>query len=379
MELLLILTYTAFCYAVFKIFRIPVNQWSLATAALGGIIGIVLLLLLMNYNHPYTANARIYFAVTPILPGVRGRVVEVPAEANVPLRQGDVLFRIDPKPYQYVVDQKRALLAESEQNVKRLRAAYEEATAAAERAKSQVALAQQNFDRQQELFSRNVIAKATLDTFARNLEVSTQTWEAAKAAQESAQLAYSVNVDGVNTTVARLRAELDDALYDLEQTAVRAPADGFVTQVALRPGVYAVPLPLRPAMVFVNSGERDRALGAAFQQNALQRVKAGDDAEVAFAAVPGQVFRAKVRLVLDAIGAGQLLAAGTLQDLGAAMEGGRAVAVIDVLDDVSEFQIPLGAAAGVAIYTHHWHHLSLLRKILLRMKSWQNYVFMEGH
>ena len=65
MDLLLILTYVALCYAIFKIFRIPVNQWSLATAALGGIIGIFLLLLLMNYNHPYSANARIYFSVTP--------------------------------------------------------------------------------------------------------------------------------------------------------------------------------------------------------------------------------------------------------------------------------------------------------------------------
>jgi multidrug resistance efflux pump len=380
MELLLILTYTAVCYAIFKIFRIPVNQWSLATAALGGIIGIALLLLLMNYNHPYTANARIYFAVTPILPGVRGRVVEVPVEANTPLKQGTVLFTIDPKPYEFVVQQKKASLIESEQNVKRLKASFEEASAATERAKSQVALAQQNFDRQEELFAKNVIAKATLETFARNLEVSTQTWEAAKSARESAQLAYSVNVDGVNTTVARLRAELGDALYDLEQTVVRAPGDGFVTQVALRAGVYVVPVPLRPAMVFVNSGERDRALSAAFQQNALQRVKAGDDAEVAFDAVPGQVFRARVRLVLDAIGAGQIAASGTLQDLGAQVDGGgRAVAVIDVLDDISGFQIPLGAAAGVAIYTHHWHHLSVLRKILLRMKSWQNYVFMEAH
>ena len=56
----------------FKVFRIPVNQWSLATAALGGIIGIVLLLLIMNYNHPFTTNARIYFAVTPVFPSVRG-------------------------------------------------------------------------------------------------------------------------------------------------------------------------------------------------------------------------------------------------------------------------------------------------------------------
>ena len=65
MELLLILIYVSICYAVFKIFRIPVNQWSLATATLGGIIGIALLLLIMNYNHPFTSNARIYFAVTP--------------------------------------------------------------------------------------------------------------------------------------------------------------------------------------------------------------------------------------------------------------------------------------------------------------------------
>src|SRR5438270_12770404 len=104
MELLLILIYVSICYVVFKLFRIPINQWSLATAALGGIVGITLLLLIMNYNHPFTANARIYFAVTPVLPAVRGRVIEVPVQTNMPLKAGDVLFRIDPKPFQYIVD-----------------------------------------------------------------------------------------------------------------------------------------------------------------------------------------------------------------------------------------------------------------------------------
>jgi hypothetical protein len=82
MELLLILIYVSICYVVFKLFRIPVNQWSLATAALGGIIGITFLLLVMNYNHPFTNNARIYFAATPILPGVKGRVIEVPVQGT---------------------------------------------------------------------------------------------------------------------------------------------------------------------------------------------------------------------------------------------------------------------------------------------------------
>ncbi len=379
MELLLILIYVSICYVVFKLFRIPVNQWSLATAALGGIIGISLLLLIMNYNHPFTNNARIYFAVTPVLPGVKGRVVEVPVQGNKPLKEGDVLFRLDPKPYQYIVDQKKAALAEAEQSVRQLKASYDQATAMAQRANAQLTLAQQNYDRQNELFEKKIIAQATLDNYARNLETATQSLAAGRAEEERARLAYSSDLSGVHTAVARLRAELADAQYDLDQTVTRAPSIGFVTQLALRPGMYVVPAPLRPVMVFVNTDTRDRELGAAFQQNSLQRVKSGDEAEIAFDAVPGRVFKGKVRLVLDAIATGQVQPTGALVDFGERTAGGRALAVIDITDNIDDYQIPLGAAAQVAIYTEHWHHVSMIRKILLRMRSWQNYVFLEGH
>ena len=379
MELLLILIYVSICYVVFKVFRIPVNQWSLATATLGGIIGIVLILLIMNYNHPFTKNARIYFTVTPILPSVKGRVIEVPVQANTPLKEGDVLFRVDPGPFQYVVDQKRAALAEAEQNVLQLKAAFDQAAAETQKAQAQFDLAQQNYDRQAELFEKRVIAQATLDTFTRNLETARQSLTGAKAEEERARLAYTSNIEGVNTTVARLRAELADAQFDLDQTVTRAAGPGFVTQVSLRPGMYAIPTQLRTAMLFVNTGERDQELGAAFQQNSLQRVKAGDEAEVAFDAVPGRVFKGKVRVVVDAIAAGQLGTSASLVEPDTRTTAGRALAIIDVTDDMSGYNIPIGSAAQVAIYTEHWHHVSLLRKILLRMRSWQNYVFLEGH
>jgi len=54
------------------------------------------------------------------------------------------------------------------------------------------------------------------------------------------------------------------------------------------------------------------------------------------------------------------------------------MALIDILDDISGYQIPVGSAAEVAIYTDHIKDLSLLRKILLRMKSWENYIFLES-
>jgi multidrug resistance efflux pump len=128
---------------------------------------------------------------------------------------------------------------------------------------------------------------------------------------EQARVVYQSQIDGVHTSVARLRADLKDAEYNLELTTIRAPGPGFVTHVALRPGMYVVPAPFRPAMVFVH--QDDRELAAGFQQNALQRVRPGDEAEVAFDAVPGRIFKGKVARVIDAIATGQFQAAGALR------------------------------------------------------------------
>jgi multidrug resistance efflux pump len=377
MELLMILTYTAICVAVFKIFRIPVNKWTLPTAALGGIFLLAGILLVMNYNHPFSKNARIYFATTPIMPTVKGRVTDVPVKPNEPLKDGDILFKLDPRPYQYAVDQKQAQLAEAEQNVKQLKAAYDQALSLVEKVKVQVKLAQDEYARQETLFEKKVIAQAALDIATRNIDAAKQGLAEAEAAAERAKLAYESEIGGVNTTVARLRAELQDAEFNLEQTVMRAPGPGYVTQMALRPGMYAIPAPLRPVMVFVHTD--DENLAAGFHQNSLQRVRPGDEAEVAFDAIPGKVFKAKVQSVLDAIATGQMQATGALQDMGEGLPSGRAVAIIEVEEDTSGYNIPGGAAAQVAVYTPHAHHFAIIRKILLRMRSWENFVFSEGH
>lgn len=384
MELLLILTYTALCVAIFKIFRIPANKWTLSTAALGGIFMIGFILLIMNYNHPFTTNARIYFATTPIIPDVKGRVVEVPVKNNEMLKQGDVLFRIDPKPYEFEVAQRRAALAEAEENVKQLKFGYDNALAAADAATAERDRAKKAFDRVKE-GNEGARRRGNPEPFSvaemenrRGAHLSAEgTMQAAVARAEQARVVYQSQIDGVHTSVARLRADLRDAEYNLQLTTVRAPGPGFVTQVALRPGMYVVPAPFRPAMVFVHHD--DRVLAAGFQQNALQRVRPDDEAEVAFDAIPGRIFKGKVRRVLDAIATGQFQAAGTLQDMGERPPGGRAVATIDIDEDMSAYNLPGGAAAQVAVYTEHAHHFAIIRRILLRMRSWQNYVFFEGH
>ena len=83
--------------------------------------------------------------------------------------------------------------------------------------------------------------------------------------------------------------------------------------------------------------------------------------------------------MIDVISTGQLQASGALQDMGEVPVGGRAVALIDLEEDAAAFNFPGGAAAQVAVYTTYWHHFAIIRRILLRMRSWQNYVFLEGH
>ena len=101
MDVLLILTYTSICVVIFKVFNIPLTKWTVPTAVLGGIVLIGTLIFVMNYNHPYSEVSRKYFQTTPIVPAVRGRVISVDVKPNTPLKAGDILFKIDPEPFQY--------------------------------------------------------------------------------------------------------------------------------------------------------------------------------------------------------------------------------------------------------------------------------------
>jgi multidrug resistance efflux pump len=369
MAALLLLCYAAICVAIFKILRVPLNKWTVTTAGLGGVVIIGGLLAGMNYNHPYTTDARLYFFTTPIIPQIKGRVVEVLVKSNVHVKKGDPLFKLDAAPYQFVVDQKKAALAEAEQGVKQLKTSLDQASASDEKAKAQLSLAQITYDRQRQLLEAKVIAQAALDTAQRNLEAARQAVAEAEAAEQRARLSFSSEIGGIHTTVARLSADLRDAQYDLDQTTVVAPTDGFVTQLFLRPGMVAAS---SPAMIFIHN---DRVFSAAFPQAVVQRLRLGAEAEVVFDAIPGRIFQAKVVALSDAVSQGQLQASGTLVNPeDRAKSPGLVLVNIVVTDDLLPYQLPGGATAQVAVYSDHWRPLAAIRRILLRMKSWMNYV-----
>ena len=374
MDLLIIITYTAICIVIFKVFKIPLNKWTVPTAALGGVILVGTLVLVMNYNHPYTDKALVLFVTTPIVPAVGGIVTSVEIEPNQ-IEKGTVLFRIDPKPYESIVRQKQALLAGSQEGVKELEAEVAAARARVVESTANRDRSQGVFQRYERGFASGTFSEVDLEN-RRQLSLGDEAaMERAEADLDRAQIAFEAGIDGENPEVARLRAELEKARYDLERTVVRAPTSGYVTQLSLRPGMMAASLPLRPVMVFVH--DEKPPMIAAFRQNSAMRLRAGYEAEIVFPSIPGRIFKGEVVRVQPNLSEGQVQTSGNLLGMQSYQGISRVLVQINVIDDLSEFQVPTGARAQVAVYSDHFTHVAIMRRVLIRSSSWLNYLYLD--
>ncbi len=376
MDLLLLLLYAGLCVVIFKVFKIPLNKWTVPTAILGGIVMLASLLTIMNFNHPYAKYAREFYVSVPIVPAVKGIVVSVDALPNKMLKQGDILFQIDPKPFELNVSKKRAQLAEAEQQVKQSLAQLEGAKARVVQATADRDRSKQSYERYRKGSNNKavVFSKQEVENRRQLYLASEAALDAAEAESRRTQLVYESEIDGVNTRVAQLQSELASAEYDLERATVRAPSDGYVTQVALRPGTMTASLPLRPAMVFIP--QQRRQIVGSFWQNSLQRMKPGFKAEVVLDAIPGHVFSGSMSHVLPAMSEGDIQSSGTLVAASRVASHGRALAVINLDEDLDVYDLPRGLQGkAIIISDSDTLHVSMIRRILLRMMGWLNYLF----
>jgi multidrug resistance efflux pump len=159
MDLLIIMTYAAFAYGCFKVFKIPVNKWTVPTAILGGVFIVAGLILTMNYNHPYTFMAQKAVITVPVIPQVSGTVSEVLVTPNLPVKAGSVLFKIDPTIYQARVDRLTADLVKAEQQVKSQQAQLTASQSEVEKAAAERDRAQKDLNRYQRAAGSGQISK----------------------------------------------------------------------------------------------------------------------------------------------------------------------------------------------------------------------------
>ncbi|MHC5178857.1 HlyD family secretion protein [Serratia rhizosphaerae] len=379
METLLLLCYSALCIIVFKIFRIPLNKWTVPTAVLGGVVFISLIILFMNYNHPFSDMGKQAYRTIPIVSQVRGRVIEVSAKPNTMLKKGDVLFRIDPIPFQTEVDDLRAQVKEANQDALSLNAGLNKAQAELNKTIADRDKARREYARYKEGHIRGAFSDQVVDTRRQTYKSTEAIVTAAHAKVERAKNNLNSKLGGQNTKVASLLAQLRKAEFRLDNTVVRAPSAGYVSTVGLREGSMSTALGLAPVMTFVPiDSDRQRSYVAAFRQNYTQRLQPGYKAELMFSAVPGTVFSGEVTEVLPAIGEGQFQGKGRLLTSMDLVGQGRVLVIVKATDPrLQNYKLPLGVQVGIAVYSESFKELSLIRKILLRMASWENYFFLE--
>jgi multidrug resistance efflux pump len=246
-----------------------------------------------------------------IVPDVAGEVAEVPVVANTPLKAGDVLFRIDPVPY--------------DAQVKAI--------------------------------------EAQLKLSATRLAQMTQLFE-----RDSGR---GFDVEQRQSEVDQLKAQLESAKWNLDKTTVRAPGNGYVTNVALRKGARVANLPLTPVMAFIDTS--DTIIGVEIAQNGARYIRPGQAVEMTFKFIPGHIYSGKVESVLQAIATGQVQTSGTAATP-KVIEAAPFVARV-VLDDAAFARtLPAGSTGEAAIFTDHLKATHIVRKVLLRQTAILNYV-----
>ena len=378
MEALLLAIYSFFVWLIFIKFKwLPWNTASQVIVVIIPIVALTTLILCLNVFAPSSADVRVIKYVVQVVPEVRGRVIEVPVEGNAPVKKGDVLFRIDPTPFQLRVRTLDAQLAAAVGSVKELDEELASAEGRTAAVRAQLDLARMRVKQNRELTETGAGDRFSLEQAEADLKQLESELEASVAAEAQVRARLGATVGDDQAEVAQIKAELETAKWELSQTVFYAPADGTVINLQLRPGQLATALGFQPVMTFV---EDEYQVIAMFGQNELREVVAGDAAEIALETYPGRIIKAKVDSIVWAQGQGQVAMSGMLPQTGyAPPPPGRFAVRLDITGPDKSLFLAAGAVGQGAIYTQHGHHIHIVRKVILRVGSYINWLVLKLH
>lgn len=241
---------------------------------------------------PYTSQARVETFLTQVAPEVAGDVLDVDVKDNSQVRKGQLLFQIDPEPYQLAVRSAEANLSVALQGADVSVADIAAARAQIAKQRADLAASRELNRIVTDLVGKNALARTQEIRSTSDVGKTQADLERAQADLERAKA--NLGEPGLrNPKVRQALAALDQARLDLRNTRVIAPADGIVTNLRLAPGQYVAPG--QPLLSFLESGPR--WISADMRENQLGNVKPGQDVTVALDIRPGKLFRGKVHSV----------------------------------------------------------------------------------
>lgn len=310
MILFITLIYVGILFLLVKIGLLRWNLWTKLSPLFFSLLLLVVLFLPLQFFAPSGA-VLVLQPTVQIVPPVEGLVTEVTVSPNQRVEKGDVLFRLDAVKYRAMVD----------------------------RLEADLRLAKIQLDQ-----SLQLVQKGS----GRQLEVDR----------------HQAQVDSLN-------AQLTSALWDLEHTTIRSPGNGTIINArALQPGARVVSIPFLQAMGFVDD---ERVLIVQIHQIYLRHIKPGQSAEVTFKTLPGEVFEARVEMVIPGTAQGQITPGGNMltpRDLTPMPHGVRLI----LEDPEVAGRLTAGVIGTANIYSGQMELFYVIKRVMLWMDAWLNYV-----
>jgi RND family efflux transporter MFP subunit len=306
MVILIVVTWTALLWLLVRMGVL--KRWTIlmkVSPLIVYLLAMVALFIPMGSGAPAGPLTVMAYSVQ-VAPSVSGIVTDVPVKAGVPLKKGDVLLKIDPTPFVARVDQ----------------------------IKAQLSLANLRRDQKAELAARGSGRQTDLEE--------------------------------AESDLAALKAQLDAAAWDLQQTTIRAPTDGYVPNPGIQPGarvnagVAVIP--------FLDS--KRKAILVQVPQNGYRYIRVGQPAEIAFDLYPGRIFKGTVNYLLPANASGELTPSGLVATIKSASQP----LLVELTLDNELASLPPGSVGTAAVYTEHLRFTHPVRKVMMRIATWWNFL-----
>jgi multidrug resistance efflux pump len=416
--LLILATFLFVFWMVF--FKLKLLKLSPAWGVVFSLVFVHVLLIFLiglRFVTPYSTDARVIQHTIQLIPRLPDPtlVTAVLVAPDVPVKQGELLFQLDRRPYEYQVvqlqaqieaalatvvvceakvKQQQAGIVAANQDVLILGADTEAASAKVAKLKSEMEYARFQYERYRSLAEQNAGSEQDSQKWSTDLKSAEAGVKEAEAEAERSRFKYESQIGGVNTVVINADAQLKEAQaalkeaaanvaaeqaqlklarYYLENTTIVAPADGHIINLQVVPGMVAGTVRFGAIATFIVDSDR-YVLGNFFQEH-LKYVKAGQPVEVALNRFPGQIFKGEVDSIWWANGEGQLLPSGDLPVFNPGPNGAQTgFAVKIVMKNKNQEMFPIGAQGAAAIYTGGGG-FAALRRIVIRTYSWLNWLY----
>lgn len=374
--------YAGICWLIFKKFKLlPWNFQTKVVVYSLPIFASIGLILSLNYYCPSTTDIRVISRSVDVNSQVLGRVKKVYVKSNDQVKKGDTLFVLDDEPYQQELSSLLARYAIAESNIASGTKNLDAAQSSVRALQSQLTLANKRVVQFAELVEAGAANRFDLEQAQATAGDLSNRLAAAQSQAQGTQLNLEASYNGENASLADLKAKIAQAQWNLGQTVVVAPSDGFIPNVQLNEG--AVISAFKTAFVLIKN---EQSVVGLFAQNELEAMKPGDEVELAFRTEPGKVYTAKLEFIVDATSQGILNNARGMMGGGAGLpdtsnpypsyEG--KLAANFVIED-PDIDITTGARGSAALYSEHLKPVHIIRKVMIRITSKTNYIIPKLH